>query len=264
MKAGLSMALCSVAAMGMAAPVLGAVFVDDFGDSSNNTTASTDASVSIGAGYALSQTGGTRQAQAAIVSGKAVLTETGSGTGSTNIVLRQQDLALPATGVPGQNAWRVEADITTHSSASNSLLYGLAFNWSGAGNYYAIRMNTQTDSLNLIQVVNGTLSNARTATIGTVPGASMTYHLSVFSSQSGVFNVTLTGGSGSSAINFSNIYTDASPDFTGGYAGLYISNPASTVGFDGLRIDSDAVPEPAALGILLTGGVLMLAARRKR
>jgi hypothetical protein len=245
------------ATLGLVPLATAAVVTDDF--NRPDTSANADASVSVGANYQLTQRAGTRDAQAYIDSNQVGLSQIGGATdtNAADVVLRRTDITLTQNTSPGES-FTVSGEVQTFSSSAAGLLYGLAFNFIDADNFYAARINTANDNLQFIQVVNGNVSQFATADLDATPTASTSYTLSITSSSPGSFDYTVVG----TGINSAGTVNDASVDFQGGTAGFYQNNTNVTPRFDNLTITT--IPEPASLVLVLSGLALSLTGRQRQ
>ncbi|MEA2068520.1 MAG: PEP-CTERM sorting domain-containing protein [Verrucomicrobiota bacterium] len=236
------------------------VFFDDFNRA--NTAFETNETVSIGSGYVLSQTVGTRTAQARILSGRIQFNQdlTTGSVNANNVVLRQTGIELANSEVG--DSFTVSADIKTFNVASGTLLYGLAFNYQPDGSFYAARLNTG-NAANVLQFIRvnaagsvggfGNIANSVTLDIDSI------YGLTIQSSAVGVFNYTLTGANLDGG-QLSGTATDTSLNLANGKAGFYTSGTNTNPLYDNLSITT--IPEPATLGLIGLAAVTLLGLRR--
>ncbi|MEA2068912.1 MAG: hypothetical protein U9P12_06915, partial [Verrucomicrobiota bacterium] len=223
------------------------VFQDDYnvgGFGSFNT----DASVSIGSGYALSQVSGDKLAQARILQTAIQLNQTAGTANAANVVLRYTDIELKNAG--SNESFVVEGDIKTKNNVASSSLYGLAFNYQPDGSFYAARINTgnAANALQFIRVNNA----GATGSFGSVSNlvalaTNATYHLVIESSTPGVFDYALTGPDLDGG-SLSGTATDSALQLEDGHAGFYASNIATDYLFDNLFIKISLPPEYIAGG----------------
>jgi len=236
------------------------VFSDDFNRA--NTAFETNETSSIGSGYVLSQTVGTRMAQARILSGRIQFNQdltTGSAN-ANNVVFRQTGIEL-ANSDSG-DSFTVSADIKTFNVVSSTLLYGVAFNYQPDGSFYAARLNTgnAANALQFIRVnaagsVGGFGNIANSVTLAT----DSTYSLTIQSSTVGVFNYTLTG-SNLDGGQLTGTATDTSLNLANGQAGFYTSATNTNPLYDNLSIET--IPEPATLGLVGLAAAALMGLRR--
>lgn len=248
-------------ALGMACGVAqAALFTDDF--SRANTAFETNETASIGSGYVLSQTAGTRTAQARILSGQIQFNQdlTTGSLNANNVVLRQTGIELTNSEVG--DSFSVSADIKTFNIASGTLLYGLAFNYQPDGSFYAARLNTG-NTANVLQFIRvnsagavggfGNIANSVTL------DADSLYTITIQSSAVGVFNYTLDGANLDGG-QLTGTATDTSLNLANGKAGFYTSSTNTNPLYDNLSITT--IPEPATLGLLGFATVALLGLRR--
>lgn len=227
------------------------VFQDDFNRA--NTAFNTDAGVSVGAGYVLSQLSGDRQAQARILSNRIQLNQTAGTVNANNIVLRYTGLELANAG--SNESFRVEGDIVSANIISSSLLYGLAFNVQPDGSFYAVRINTGSATvLQLVRFNNtGAATAFHSATNAVFLSTNSTYHLTVESSDPGVIGYTLTGPGIDGGI-LAGTATDTVLKLADGLAGFYATAANVSIGFDNLFIKLSLPPEELAVGYAAWAG----------
>lgn len=214
-----------------------------------NTVFTNEVGATIGAGYALTQLGGDRQAQARILTNQIQLTQTTGGTANANnIVLRYTGLELANAGP--EESFRVEGDIRSANSVAASLLYGLAFNYQSDGSFYVARINTG-NAANILQFVRfnsaGVASSFHSAANSQMLAISSLYNLVVESSGAGVFSYTLSGANIDGGV-LSGTATDTVLKLEGGFAGFYSTGANTSILFDNLSIE--VIPEPATLGLV--------------
>ena len=237
-----------------------ALFADNF--NRGNTVFETNVTSSIGSGYVLSQTAGTRTAQARILSGQIQFNQdlTTGTANAQNVVLRQTGIELANSEVG--DSFTVSADIKTFNVASGTLLYGLAFNYQPDGSFYAARLNTG-NAVNALQFIRvnaagavggfGNIANSVTLDSDSI------YGLTIQSSAVGVFNYTLTGANLDGG-QLTGTATDTSLHLANGKAGFYTSATNTNPLYDNLSIET--IPEPATLGLVGFAAVALLCFRR--
>lgn len=222
------------------------VFTDDF---NRADVALTTNGASIGADYVISNQG-TGSAQFQITSNQLA---TGGTSGPTNEILSYQGFQLQNTGAG--ESFNLSLDVTTLNSHSGSVLYGLAFNFTDANNWYAARISTGTSlgtgNFQLVQCVAGTV--AQVAVVSNLSIAtSSAYTMTIASNAAGVFDYTLVGTS----VNINGTWTDASSPMFDGYAGMYINNTNTNPKFDNFSVTT--VPEPSTWALIGLGSTFML------
>lgn len=226
------------------------VFTDDF---NRANVALTTNGASIGTNYVISSRTGSAQFQ--ITSNQLA----SGGTTAGDSILSYQGFQLQNTGAG--ESFNLSLDLTTLSTQSSTLLYGLAFNFTDANNWYAARISTGasagTGNFQLVQCVAGTVtavSNISNLSIA----LSSVYTMTISSSSAGVFGYTLNG----SSVNISGTWTDATSPMFDGYAGIYVSGANAGPKFDNLSITT--VPEPSTWALIGLGSTFMLWNLRRR
>ncbi|MCF7816426.1 MAG: hypothetical protein K9M54_00960 [Kiritimatiellales bacterium] len=220
------------------------VFQDDYTRIPAIGTFNTDASVSIGTGYALSQLAGDKVAQARTLNGRIQLQQTTTGSVSAgNVVLRYTGLELANTA--GSNeSFTVEGDIISANTVAPALLYGLAFNYQPDGSFYTARINTG-NAATALQFVRynsaGAASSFYVATNSVPIAITTTNHLVITSSEPGVFNYALTGPSIDGGC-LTGTATDTVLKLANGQAGFYASACNTSILFDNLFIKVTRAP----------------------
>lgn len=219
------------------------VFQDEYTRVPAIGTFDTDASVSIGTGYALSQLAGDKLAQARTLNGRIQLNQTAGSVNAGNVVLRYTGLELANTA--GSNeSFVVEGDIISANIVSASLLYGLAFNYQPDGSFYAARINTG-NSTNALQFVRFNSAGAATgfySASNSVPIAiTTTNHIVITSSEPGVFSYALTGPSVDGGC-MTGTATDTVLKLANGYAGFYATTANTSILFDNLYVKNLLAP----------------------
>lgn len=234
------------------------LFTDNFDRAT--TTANTDAAVSVGSGYVLAQSTGTRPSTVRVTNpGVVQFNVTGAGTAATGLTLRQTSVEL-LNGASGES-FAVSGDLKTHSAAA-SLSYGLVFNYQPDGSYYAARINTisTVSSLQFIRVnAAGAVASVKDVGNSVALAFSSIYNLTITSSAVGVFNYVLTG-SNLDGGQLTGTATDTIVNLSGGKAGFYMSGANFTPTMDNLSITT--IPEPATLGLIALAAAALIGARR--
>ncbi len=208
----------------------------------------TDASVSIGPGYVLSQLSGDKLAQARILQTAIQLKQTVGTANAANVVLRYSGIELK--NADSNESFVVEGDIKTKNNITATSLYGLAFNYQPDGSFYAARINTG-NAANVLQFLRVNSAGAIGA-FGSVPNpvalaTNATYHLVIESSEPGVFDYMLTGPDLDGGA-LSGTATDTVLKLENGQAGFYASGIATDYLFDNLFIKISLPPEQLAGG----------------
>jgi hypothetical protein len=242
--------LLGMLACGASTASAAVIFTDDF---NRANVALTSTGSNIGANYVITQSTGAAQFQ--ITSNQLA----SGGTAAGNSVLSYQGLQLQNTGVG--ESFNLSLDVTTLGINSNSLLYGLVFNYTDANNYYAARISTGatagTGNFQLIQNVGGTITgvaNIANLSIAT----SDVYTMTISSNTAGTFGYTLNG----TGVNISGTWTDASSPMSDGFAGVHISSANATPKFDNFSVTT--VPEPATVAMIGIGLTFLLWNLRRR
>ena len=230
------------------------LFTDDFNRA--NTASSTNPAL-IGSGYAVWYPATTNTTPQFKIATNALVF---SGGTAKNISLYQNTIQTANTG---GNSFTISEDITTVGTAAPALLYGLCFNVQADGSLYALRINT--GSTNVLQFLKfnaaGTATSTRNVAISGLLATSSVYHIEVSSSAAGVFDYTLTGANLGSGLS-GTFTADVSGVLSNGYGGVYSSAANAGVSFDNLSITS--IPEPATIGMLGLGTLVVLLTRRLR
>jgi hypothetical protein len=225
------------------------VFGDDYDIDAVSTDFDSDASVSVGEGYELTQAVGDRQALVRILRDQIQLNLDTAGTENAgHIVLRYTPFGLTNSG--SNESFSVEGDITTHTSSAPNAYQGLAFNYQADGRFYSARINNgRADNiLQFIRVTGegATASFGSNATNSVSLAVSSVYHLKIESSAPGVFNYRLTGPDIDNG-GVTGTVVDTVWQLSDGEAGFYASQSLTSIRFDNLYLKSYS-PVPVSEG----------------
>lgn len=175
-----------------------------------------------------------------------------AGSGN-NSILVYRGFPISNSG-PGES-FTLSADIKAFSAQDGSVIPGLAFNIQNATNFYAVRFsNGNTAGSGMLQcyIQNGGAVSGPVNVSTPWVKTNGVYTLTVASTNAGVFNYSLSGGTNS----VSGTWTVANPAYTNGYAGLYDNSPTSDPRFDNFSVASFS---PAASNRLSTAGAVAVA-----